>query len=508
MTVQSVTASRLSVRTKLSYGLGALGEGIFSRGYEYFAFLYFVQILGMDAWLGGIAMLISTLLDALSDPVVGSLSDRWRSQYGRRHPFMYASAVPLAVTWYLLLSPPAGFASFELFLWFTAFSVLLRMSLTLYHVPHLALGAELTSDYLERTAVVTWRILLGLIGSFGQTALFTALFFPETEAFPDNGLLNPAGYPQVALWGALLMLVSIGYSAWGTRDRVPFLPSTSPATQPFSLRQMASELGVAWQNPSFRALFLGTFLFVVAFSINEIFNQFLRIYFWGLTSRQIALLILPAGIGFLFALPLVRILHRRFDKKPTAIYTALLPASLNGGLILLQIAGALPESQTVILVLLVIAALVAGVCGAVALISSQSMMADVAQEIGHVSRRDLTGVLFAGVSFSQKVSSGIAHFLATVALQLIAIPPKAAPGSLAPEQVQWLGAAGLVATVFSIGATLCYLGYRIDRARHAELSSLAGAGSAAGSGGAAGRAPAHPAPEATTPVAPGAPAKI
>ncbi len=495
-----MTASRLSVWTKFSYGLGALGEGIFSRGYEYFAFLYFVQILGMDAWLGGVAMLISTLLDALSDPVIGSLSDRWRSKYGRRHPFMYASAVPLALMWFLLLSPPAGLGSFDLFLWFTTFSILLRMSLTLYHVPHLALGAELTSDYLERTGVVTWRILLGLIGSFGLIALFTTLFFPETEAYPSNGLLNPDGYPKVALWGALLMLVSIGYSAWGTRDRIPFLPTVSPGAQPFSVGQMVSELGVAWQNPSFRALFLGTFLFVVSFSINEIFNQFLRIYFWELTARQVAALILPAAVGFLIALPLVRIFHLRFDKKPTALYSALIPASLNGALILLQLAGVLPDDPTVILGLLLTAALVGGVCGAVALISGQSMMADVAQEIAYVSKRDLTGVLFAGISFSQKVSSGIAHFLATVALQLIAIPAKAAPGSLTPEQIQWLGGAGLIATVFSIGATFCYLGYRIDRARHAELAGLRSGDS---------RITAQPVSEGPAPVvAPAAPAKV
>lgn len=466
-----MTASRLSARTKFTYGLGALGEGIFSRGYEAFAYLYFVQILGMEAWLGGLAMLISTQLDAFSDPVVGVLSDRWRSKNGRRHPFMYASAVPLALAWYLLLSPPAGLDSFQLFLWFTAFSILLRMSLTLYHVPHLALGAELSSDYLERTSIVTWRIVHGLVGSFGLTALFTALFFAETEAFPENGLLNPAGYPSVALWGALLMLLSIGYSAWGTRDRIPFLPSVSPGAQPFSLAQMGLELGVAWRNPSFRALFLGTFLFVISFSINEIFNQFLRIYFWGLTSSQIALLILPLGVGFLISLPLARYLHRRFDKKPTALFTAFGPASANGALILLQILGVLPDDRGVVLGLLFAAALVAGVCGAVALISSQSMMADVAQEIGHTAKRDLTGMLFAGVSFSQKQSSAVGHFLATVALQLIAIPPQARPGSLTPEQVQWLGVAGLVASLFAMGASLCYLGYRIDRSRHAELAT-------------------------------------
>jgi glycoside/pentoside/hexuronide:cation symporter, GPH family len=460
----------LTLRTKITYGLGALGEGIFSRGYEVFAFFYFVQVLGMSAWYGGVAMLISTLLDAVSDPLVGAVSDRWKSKHGRRHPFMYASAVPLALTWVLLLSPPGGLDSFQLFLWFTLFSILLRMSLTLYHVPHLALGAELSNDYDERTSIVTWRIMLGFIGSFGLTALFIRVFFPETPEY-RNGLLNPAGYPLVALFGGGIMLLSIGYAAWGTRDRIPHLPSAQRDVHPVSPRQIVAELGVGWQNRSFRALFLGAFLSVIAFSINEIFNQFLRIYFWELRAGQIASLFLPAGLGFLIAFPITRILHRRFDKKPTAIAAALIPTTLNGGLVVLQMLGMLPADKDLIVALLSGAALVAGVCGAAAVISAQSMMADVAQEVAHTTRRDLTGMLFAGVSFSQKVSSGFGHFVATVALSMIAIPTGAAPGSLAADQVLWLGVASLVATAFSLAAVACYYDYRIDRARYSELST-------------------------------------
>jgi glycoside/pentoside/hexuronide:cation symporter, GPH family len=461
----------LSIRTKLTYALGALGEGIFSRGYEVFAFFYFVQVLGMSAWYGGLAMLISTLLDSVSDPLVGSISDRWKSQQGRRHPFMYASAVPLALTWYFLLSPPGGLDSFQLFLWFTLFSILLRMSLTLYHVPHLALGAELSTDYDERTSIVTWRILLGFLGSYGLTALFIRLFFPETPEY-RNGLLNPAGYPQVALVGGLLMLVSIGYAAWGTRDRIPHLPSPPRDAEPLSPKQMVADLGVGLSNRSFRALFIGSFLFVISFSINEIFNQFLRIYFWEISAGQIAFLFVPGGIGFLAALPITRILHRRFDKKPTAIVTSLLPASLTGSLVVLQMLGALPVGKDAIVALLSISSFISAVCGAAAIISAQSMMADVAHEVAHTSRRDLTGMLFAGVSFSQKVSSGVGHFVATVALSLLAIPTGAAPGSLAPEQVMWLGISALVATAFALSAVISYVGYGIDRARHAELSTL------------------------------------
>lgn len=461
---------KLSIHTKFAYALGSIGEGIFSRGYEVFAFFYFVQILGMPAWYGGIAMLISTLLDAISDPLVGSVSDRWKSRLGRRHPFMYASAVPLAVTWFLLLSPPSGLEAIGLFWWFLGFSIALRMSLTLYHVPHLALGGELTHDYDDRTSVVTWRVIVGLVGSFGLTALFTRVFFPETPEFPGNGLLNPAGYPWVAVTGAVLMVLSIGYSAWGTRDQIPYLPRASATSQPVSLRQLLDEGAIAWQNPSFRSLFLGTFLFWISFSINEIFNQWLRIYFWGLTTGQIAFLGLALLSGFLVSAPFTRSLHRRFDKKATAIVSSLLPASLTGVLVVLQLAGALPNVGATIFYLLAVGAVVGGVCAAVAVVSGQSMMADVAQEIAHVSGRNSIGMLFAGVSFSQKVSSGFGHYLASVALGWIAIPKGAQPGSLTPEMVQWIGLSSLIASIFSIGAAIAYFGYRIDRNRHAELS--------------------------------------
>ena len=111
----------------------------------------------MSAALAGIAVGIALVFDAITDPLAGSISDRFKSRFGRRHPFIYASVVPLAVGFYLLFAPPEGLGQWGLFAWLLGFAVMTRASMTLFHVPHLSLGAELSEDYTERTTVVGFR---------------------------------------------------------------------------------------------------------------------------------------------------------------------------------------------------------------------------------------------------------------------------------------------------------------------------------------------------------------
>jgi len=102
----------------------------------------------------GLAIGIALLFDAVTDPLAGSISDNWRSKWGRRHPFMLASAVPLGLCFAALFAPPASLGTTGLLVWLTVFAILTRTALTFYHVPHQALGAELSSDYAARTGVV------------------------------------------------------------------------------------------------------------------------------------------------------------------------------------------------------------------------------------------------------------------------------------------------------------------------------------------------------------------
>src|SRR5215468_8202771 len=108
---------KLSLFTKISYGVGQLGEGIKNTAFEAFLFFYYNQVLGVSATKAGAATLLALVFDAAIDPALGSLSDSLRSRWGRRHPFMYAGAVPFGIMLYLLFAPPAGLSENGLFVW-------------------------------------------------------------------------------------------------------------------------------------------------------------------------------------------------------------------------------------------------------------------------------------------------------------------------------------------------------------------------------------------------------
>ena len=146
----------------------------------------------------------AVFFDAITDPLTGSLSDGHRSRWGRRHPFMYGAAVPFAVVFYLLFTPPAGLGQIGLLAWLMLFSVAARGALTLYAVPHMALSAEMTTDYRERTTLAAVRSFFGLGGSISVLLMGFGVFFQPGDGFA-NSQLNPATYPPFARTAALAM---------------------------------------------------------------------------------------------------------------------------------------------------------------------------------------------------------------------------------------------------------------------------------------------------------------
>ena len=137
---------KISLRTKLGFSCGALDEAMIAAA-AITTMIFYNQVLGVSAALCGTAFLIASLIDGFSDPIVGAFSDSVNTRWGRRHPFMFAAALPMGIFFYLLYQPPSGLEEYQLFLWFTFMLVGLRLGKTFYAVPHNALGAELTDDY-------------------------------------------------------------------------------------------------------------------------------------------------------------------------------------------------------------------------------------------------------------------------------------------------------------------------------------------------------------------------
>ena len=116
----------------------------------------------MPAWQVSLALMIALVFDAFVDPFVGHMSDRTRTKWGRRHPFLYASALPVALFYLLLWNPPDIDGSL-LFAYLLGTAFLVRAALSTYEVPSTALAPELTSDYHERTSVLSFRHLFRLV---------------------------------------------------------------------------------------------------------------------------------------------------------------------------------------------------------------------------------------------------------------------------------------------------------------------------------------------------------
>ena len=106
MATAAAVPDKPSVGLKLAHGFGAAAFGIKNNGFDYFLLLFYGTVIGLEQWLVGLALFIALVFDALSDPLVGYWSDNLRSRWGRRHPFMYAAALPVSLSYFLLWIPP------------------------------------------------------------------------------------------------------------------------------------------------------------------------------------------------------------------------------------------------------------------------------------------------------------------------------------------------------------------------------------------------------------------
>ncbi len=461
---------KLGLTTKLWYGLGQGAEGIKNAAFTVLLFFFYSQVLGLSGVLTGIALFIALAFDAVTDPLAGSLSDSLKHRWGRRHPFMYASALPLGITFALVFSPPQGLGEMGLFVWLTAFTVLTRGAMTLYHVPHLALGAELTDDYEERTIVVAYRTFFQLFAAALLFLVTGEVFFRATAEF-ENGQMNPAAYPQIGLVFGAAMLVTILVSGLGTHSRIPFLRKPPENSEPFTLRRPAREVREALGNTSFRAFFSCLVLFFVARGTSLALGTHMGTYFWGLDGRQVMLVPLCGLGGILISTPIWASLSRFIEKKPMFMIGITGFSALTLLLPLLKIWGWFPplESAAYLPTLFGIVFLASFAGGAPTVVAG-SMLADIADEHELEWGRRQEGVFFGALSLAGKAASGLGSAFAGFVITLISFPLQAEPGAVAEPTVNALGyAAGPGVALLAAAGIALMARYSLDRTRHAEI---------------------------------------
>jgi len=469
--LEKQTEQQVSTRTRLTFGLGSSAEAICLYSFGLLSMLYYNQVLGLSATLAGLAPTLALVFDAVSDPLIGSISDRFKSRkWGRRHPFMFFAPLPVALCFFAIFNPPDDLEGFTLFLWFVSFAVALRTFMTLYHVPHLALGGELSTNYHERSKIMSYNNFFGWIGGAGTHFVALTFAFAATAEY-TNGLLNPGAYPVFSAVAAVIVFFVLYASAWYTRDQIPRL-SQPPDDQPaFSYKEFVADLKAVLVNRNYVYLLVALFLLSIMLGMRGAFNLYMNTYYFEFLPAQIALFVIGSAVGYVTAFSLTTSIHRRFDKRATIVTSAILLSIVPALPVILRMLGYFPDNGAVMLLPLMITfAGLGGVCGAVLNISVMSALADIADENELLYGHRQEGMLYAARTFFSKADNALGHFLAGMTLDLIQFPAKSKPGEVDPEVIFWLGMVDSPITILpGLLAAGFYAGYRINRNRHAQI---------------------------------------
>ncbi|HEX3918899.1 MAG TPA: MFS transporter [Caulobacteraceae bacterium] len=458
---------RLSLPIKLLYGLGSVAFGVKDNGFSYLLLFFYSQVVGLPATQVGLALLIATLWDACIDPLIGQISDNTRTRWGRRHPFMYAAAIPVALSYAAIWNPP-HWDHGALFVYLVVSAIVIRTFTSFYEVPSSALAAEFSSSYDERSTLLSYRYFFAWVGGLAvQVAAFAVLLKPDKTH--SVGQLNPVGYGHYGVMAAIIMFIAIVASAAGTHSRIPTLMSPPPKRK-LDLARTLREMVATLSNRSYLFLIISGLATAMAGGLSSSLNQYFNTYFWGFTAQQVSLITGSVFISAIAALNLAPLLSRVFGKRSTAMALIVLSVSIGIGPLFLRLAGLMPPNHSLALLITITCTSVIGVTfGIVSATMVASMIADVVEASELKTGRRSEGLLFAASAFIAKSVSGFGLLAASIVVGFIHLKAGSDPSTVPPEVPRNLALiyAPTLTALYSV-ALLLMLGYRITRESHQE----------------------------------------
>ncbi|WP_417596281.1 MFS transporter [Parasphingorhabdus sp.] len=457
----------MPISTRLLYGSGTIAFGVKDHGFNALLMLFYNQVIGLPAAWVGSAIMIAMIADALFDPLLGQYSDNFRSRLGRRHPFMYAAALPIGLFYLLLWSPPDASNTVQ-FAWLVTTAIFVRFSISLYEIPSTALLAEFTSDYDERTKLVAARFFFGVCGGLGMTVVTFGYFLQPTPEQPV-GHLNAGGYTVYAWVAAAIMMASVLISSFGTQKEVLKRPAPPPR-EAISTSKMLKEMLSILVHPSYISILLASLFFAIASGINMALQMYFSTYLWELSANQIAMVASTSVIGIVFAFVVVLPLSVRFGKKSSALLMFSLALISNVTPLILRLADLFPANGELMLLWLLMGqfafTMMATIAGGILAVS---MVADVTDQIQLETGHRSEGLLFSASTMVNKAISGMGILLAGLLLAFVNFPDNAQPGLVGDDVLRSLAGVYIGTTLLAtILAIICLAYYPINRSRHIE----------------------------------------
>ena len=447
---------------KVMHGLGSVAYGVKDNGFSVFLLIFYNQVLGIDAGVVGTVIMAALIFDAFADPIIGELSDRTQSKWGRRLPWLYTAAIPLGIIWLLLWHPPE-MGQTGTIIWLFCTAVLARSLVAMCEVPSIALVPELTADYDERTRLMRYRFLFGWAGGLLMLIFAYGIFFTG-----EKGMSDPVGYDAYSVWGALMMTGAVLISALGQHRHVA--KQSPPAPRGVGLGHAFAEAKVTLSNRAF--------LWLVSAAVFGLINQGLTFaltnyqlgFLWQLQQMEMLYYALILFATVIVAFIIVPPLSARLGKKNAAILLALISMTFTSGLHgswLLDLVPGAPNDPSILFMFALVAMTNSAAVGMMMLTSS--MMADVVEASQQETGRRSEGLFFAGYFFMQKCAVGIGTFAAGMILTFADFPQNAEPGRVDVAVLDGLALyyMGTVLT-FGIIGVLVLRHFPISRESHNE----------------------------------------
>lgn len=448
----AVNSEKLPFVTKLAFGTGDLGTAIAAALRGFFLLFFFTDVARIDPASAATILLIGRVWDAFNDPIVGWLSDRTVTKWGRRRPWLLVGAIPFGLFFFLLwVVPPFGDTG--KFFYYVIISILLDTAYTVINVPYTALTPELTHDYDERTSLNSYRFAFSVGG-----ALVSAVLHPIiVNSAPDI----QTGYRLSGLVWAIVSTIPCFIVFYFTRERPESMaPSTEEAIP------LLEQVRIAFANGPYRyviALYLSSWLAlqIVQAVLVYYFTYYLKV------PNQIQWILLAIQSSSFFFLFIWSWLSRRLDKRIVYMIGATIWLFVQIGLYFVR-----PDQAHLVIPLGVLAG--AGV--AVAYLIPWAMMPDVIELDELKTRRRREGIFYGFMVLLQKAGIALGIFAVGRALAAAGyiVPTDAVPAPSQPDSALdtiRLFMGPVPAAILFGSLAIAYF-YPITRQRHARILAI------------------------------------
>ena len=455
----------LTNKFKLNYSIGAIPNGIKTDTFTFFLLFFYSNIIGLNPGLAGSAIFIALCVDAFTDPLMGTISDRTNSLFGRRHPYMFISFIPMSLGYIFLFAPRQDWdmSQNDLFVWMTIFTILTRIGMTLFDIPHRAFGGEVTKNYEERTLLMSWREMIAWVAGLSNAFLGYGIFFASTPEYP-RGQLNPDAWLPFAITGAIVMVITVLYSSFSTKNEVK---SLSKWTGSISLGDILKELKIALGNKSFLIFFFGNLFLSLSWGLANTLTLFVNTYFWEFEATQIKYFLPIYLLATLFAFYLTPRLVDIYDKRLIVLVCIGAVGVLSPAAFVMYNLGLTPEKGSLQLVFFISSFLLFLITfNITGIMVRDSMVGDIADEVELQSGKRQEGILFATVGFMQKLNAGLGSFFAGQVLNIINFDRT---NHTAEQAYSLAFVQGPITTILMIVPLIIFYRYSLSAKKHKEI---------------------------------------